>query len=483
MGRSRIQIQILPERHFPEKVNLVMSKSLAQKLGIRTQPFWVTYGSATSTGVLALHSNQSSLIRMSNQLASHLLMTNQTSIYAHFDPYLPRLRLGPLLGVLINTDLQIKGNQDHNFGIMTKFLDECAVAGQSQGVRIAVFEPDHIHLNTQSIRCWVKEKGKWVQQIIPFPDVIYNRITSRRVEQQAILQQKLDHLKRVYHIPIFNEKFLNKYQVHKILLQDEYVSKMLPDTVPFSILDLKKMVKKHPVLYVKPNNGSLGSGIIRITKAPAKWIMQSATPNGTLTRTTKNLTELTQLLKKRIGKQTYLIQQGLQLIRYDQRQVDFRVLAQKNRHGRWHITSSVGRIANDQHIVSNLASGGTVRKANDVLNDLKNIPNKPTVQQLRKTALDICNAFEKLTEGQHYAELGIDLAIDQTGKIWLIEINSKPSKTDDSVISPTILIRPSVTQLMNYVSYLFHKDQQKSHSPPTSTPTPILYKTRGRKSK
>lgn len=482
MGRSRVQIQILPERQFPERTNLVMSKSLAQKLGIRTQPFWVTYGSATVTGTLALHSNHSNLIRMSNQLASHLRMTNQTSIYAYFDPYFPRLRLGPLLGILINNDLHSKGNQEHPFGSLTKFLDECAAAGQSKGVRVAVFEPDHILLGTQTILCWVKEKGKWVQQTIPLPDVIYNRITSRRVEQKTELQNKLDQLKQVYHIPIFNEQFLNKYQVHKILLQDEKVQTMLPETVPFTIHALKLMTKKHPVLYVKPNNGSLGSGIIRITKAPRKWIMQSATPNGTLTRTTKHFTELTQLLRKRIGKQAYLIQQGLQLIRFDQRQVDFRVLAQKNRHGNWQITSSVGRIANDQHIVSNLASGGTIRKANDVLNDLKNLPNKPTVQQLRKTALEICKAFEKLTEGQHFAELGIDLAIDQTGKVWLIEINSKPSKTDDSVINPTLIVRPSVTQLMNYVFHLFSKDLQKSHSPPKPSPTPILFKTRRRKS-
>ena len=37
-----------------------------------------------------------------------------------------------------------------------------------------------------------------------------------------------------------------------------------------------------------------------------------------------------------------------------------------------------------------------------------------------------------------YAEFGIDLAIDQEGKPWIIEENVKPSKQSDQVLSPFV---------------------------------------------
>jgi glutathione synthase/RimK-type ligase-like ATP-grasp enzyme len=224
------------------------------------------------------------------------------------------------------------------------------------------------------------------------------------------------------------------------------------------------MLQRYPILYLKPANGSLGGGIIRLIRQNGRIIYQSTTPSGTLTRLTHSLYHMNQILKQRIKKQSYLIQQGLNLVKCEGRPVDFRVLVQKNRSGNWTITSAVGRIANNQHIVSNLAKGGTIRKASDLLKELKQI-RKPSISQLRKKALEIAKTFESLADG-HFAELGIDLAIDQKGDIWLLEINSKPSKTDDSMISSTNSTRPSVYRLMEYTHFL------------TGLKEPTLFKTK-----
>jgi hypothetical protein len=465
MGLARVQIEILPERHFPDHTNMVMSDKLSKLLNIHTQPFWVTFGSAADTGTLALSKMNSNLIRMSSRLASRLRITNQPLINAQFDSHSLRLRLGPLLGILINAHPE---NEDQIFDTMTKFLDECALTGQSHGVRIAVFAPESIYPESKSIQGWIREKGKWLHATLPFPDVIYNRITSRKVEQQEEVQKKLDLLRSSYRIPIFNENFLNKYQVHQILFKDEQIRKMLPETYTFNGKRLTEMSNRYPVLYLKPSNGSLGGGILRIMKSDGKWVYQSASPNGTITRATRTIHEMNKLLIRKIRRQPYLIQQGLMLVKYEGRQVDFRVLVQKNKLGEWQITSSVGRIANDQHFVSNLARGGTIRKAADVLAELENFPNKPSITTLRNVSLEICHTFDRLAEG-HFAELGIDLAIDQQGKIWLIEINSKPSKTDDTVANPTLTTRPSVTRLIDYVTYLTGLSTPSSSKPDISS--------------
>jgi hypothetical protein len=452
MGRSRVQIQIIPKRHFPENTTILMSHILARRLGINKKKMvqtQISFGAASTSSSIKIFRHKTPLISISPQLAAQLLLYQQPFLTAHFDPRTYRLKLGPLLGILINPPPN--RTAELPFGTMTRFLEECSHCGQTLGIRVAIFFPESIRLDQQRIVGWIFRKGKWIQTIIPFPDVIYNRILSRRIEQKY--ENKLAYLREKHQIPIFNEKFLNKWQVHQILQQDEQMKEMLPETVLFSVGMLKEMLSRYKNLYLKPTNGSLGGGIIRLIYDQKKLIYQSATPNGTITRILRTFQETIKTLKRKIGKQSYLIQQGLTLATFQNRPVDFRVLVQKSKRGEWRITSAVGRIANTQHIVSNLARGGTLRKASDLLKELSFQHKKPTIFQLKRRALEVAKGFERLADG-HFAELGIDLAIDIHGKIWLLEINSKPSKTDDSITNPTSSTRPSVYRLMEYTHYL-----------------------------
>jgi glutathione synthase/RimK-type ligase-like ATP-grasp enzyme len=451
MGLQKVQLQIVSGHQFTNDINIVMSRSVALALGIKSQPFWVTFGGAADTGYLSLSSHSGNLVRIHADLAKKLHLRSQPSIYAHYDDRAMRLQFGPLFGVLINATPDAK--QENVLGPLTKFLDECVLAGITRGTAVAVFQPEQIELDKRIISAWIKEKGKWIITKIPYPDIIYNRITSRRIEEQKNVQKKLDKLTSYHRIPMFNERFLDKWQVHEILKQDDSISSMLPYTIRFSIKKVKASIARFPCLYLKPTNGSLGGGIIRLSKVHQTYLYQYATPNGTSSRITTSFLELSKILTRRIKRQPYLIQQGLSLVTYDKRPVDFRVLTQKNKEGKWSVTSAVARIANDRQIVSNLARGGTLRKVHEFLAELTELSKKPTSSDIRNTAIQIANAFEKNARG-HFAELGIDLALDTNGRIWLLEINSKPSKTDDTVLNQGVKIRPSVTKLFDYVHFI-----------------------------
>lgn len=464
MGQAKIQIQVLPERHFPDHINMVMSHSLAEQLEIQGHPFWISFGSAADTGYVSISRNNNSILRISSHLAKRLKIEDESCISAHFDKKTTRLKLGPLLGILINS--HPKDGTDAPFGEITKFLDECVKAGDNHGLRIAVISPDLIHLESRSIQGYVKEQGKWKRVSLPLPDVIYNRITSRRIEKTITVQKKLERLKNFHLIPFFNDRFLNKMQVHQLLIQNEDAKRMLPETHYLNQQTLKNMLQKYSMLYLKPTNGSLGSGIIRLTRKDKKWIIESAVQNGTSTHTAQTFGELNHVLRNRIKRHSYLIQQGLQLVRFQNRALDFRILVQKNKLGEWAVTSSIARVAGDQQIVSNLAKGGTLRRVKDILAELGNLPNKPSSSEIRNLAILIAKTFENQVEG-HFAELGIDLALDQNGRLWLIEINSKPSKTDDTVHNPTLSARPSVVRLIEYTVYLTTRPKRNTHSPPS----------------
>lgn len=450
MGIAKIQIQILPDHVFPRNVNLLMSRPLIQMLGLVHSPFWITFGSAAETGYFAVTTDRSMVLRVRAQLATRLNLPNINTLHAQYDIHNQRLQLGPMLGIMIDpTPL----HDQPNFRNMGKFLEECCEAGMQQGIYLVIFPPEQVSLDKRTIRGWTYTKGKWQLNTLPFPNVIYNRIHSRKQEQITSVQSIIQRLMKNHRIPIFNEKFLNKQEVYDVLSTDETMNSMLPETHLFQTSTLKEMVQKYSTLFLKPTNGSLGGGIIRVTRSTPMWIVQSTTSTGTQTRKFSKYIELKRALVGRIGKQKYLIQQGLSLVLFQKRPVDFRVLVQKNRQGQWSITSSVGRIANDQQIVSNVARGGTIRKANELLNELE-LPVKPSIQQIRNVALQIAQTFEQNAAG-HFAELGIDLGVDHDGKIWLIEINSKPSKSDDTIVAnPNMTTRPSVKKLLDYTLYL-----------------------------
>ncbi len=464
MGLAKVQIQIMPQQQFPHHIDLVMSQALARKLEIRTPFIWLAFGSAVAKGRVAFGQMNKSLIRISSNLAEQLKINHQPWIRAHFDTHSLRLRFGPVFGILINAHPQEHHAQP--FGLMTKFINECCAAGLSKGIRIAVFTPEHLDLKRNESTAWIKQKRHWRSTTYPLPDVIYNRITSRRIEQEEVLQKKLSLIRNHFRIPLFNERFLDKYQVYQILDKNERIRNQLPRTYLFRDKKSLTLFKQYPVVYLKPTNGSLGSGIIKITRTRDGWIYQASTSVGTVQRTLKSNFKMIQFLQQKIGKKPYIAQQGLRLMKFGNRPVDFRILVQKRREGIWKITSAVARIANSQHIVSNLARGGTIRKAGDVLRELP-YPQKPTLAKMRVTALNIAKAFEQSAEG-HFAELGIDLAIDTHGKIWLIEINSKPSKTDDTVVNPTSHFRPSVLHLIEYVLYLTNKGKYSLPPAPSS---------------
>lgn len=451
MGHARIMIQVLSERYFPPQVNMVVSQSLANRLQLPNHPIWATFGRSSDTAIITTIQTQTPLVRIHSRLAEKLKIRNQQSLNIYYDTRNAKLHFGPVLGILINQD--VLGNDKLRFGMMTRFLEECAQACASKGVALVVFSPEEIRLSKGFLRGWTYQGKQWSLTEAPFPDTVYNRITSRRIERRRELQQKLSILRNTYQIPVFNETFLNKQQVHNLLAKDVHMRLLLPETYPYKPKRLRGMLNRHNVVYLKPTNGSLGQGIIRVTAVDKKWVCQYTEATRTVTRVFPRVEEAFRHLRQKIigSRSPYLIQQGLNLVKWDGRPVDFRVLIQKNGKGVWSVTSTVARVANDQHIVSNLARGGTLRKAGEVLAAVQAV-NKPTLQQIRNKALSIVETFERLSQG-HYAELGVDLVLDRQGKLWLLELNSKPSKTDETV-NPSTVIRPSVNRLVDYVSYI-----------------------------
>src|SRR5690606_18897595 len=117
---------------------------------------------------------------------------------------------------------------------------------------------------------FLNSKGGWTRKIVPLPDVVYNRVTNRRIERSPAMQALKERFVR-RNIPIFNWNFYDKWQIYNILQNEPEVSRYVPESyVDPSPEQIRKMLEKHKFVYLKPTAGSLGKGIYRITHLPGR---------------------------------------------------------------------------------------------------------------------------------------------------------------------------------------------------------------------
>jgi glutathione synthase/RimK-type ligase-like ATP-grasp enzyme len=115
----------------------------------------------------------------------------------------------------------------------------------------------------------------------------------------------------------------------------------------------------------------------------------------------------------------------------------------------------VARTAGSQQFVSNLARGGslsTVSVAVAKCNMSTSVSRLDSAKRLRLAALQIAQGIDTHIPA-HFGELGIDLALDTGGKVWLLEVNSKPSKNDNTPLNEG-KIRPSVRMMIQYARHV-----------------------------
>ncbi|MFY0542903.1 YheC/YheD family protein [Brevibacillus sp. H7] len=436
------------------EIDLYLSQQHMRKLNLTPCTLTVQFGSQTvQARVSGMERTGPAFIRPS--LARALFLPTGYPLLVRYQANQQCLVFGPYLGILVSSyNAQFPSSP---FGLLTAFYNEVADTYRQRGGIVCAFRLKDVNWETRTLRGLVRRNGAWRLVTLPLPQCIYNRLTSRQTEKSDNVGAWIQRCKDLQ-IPFFNERFLNKWHVHTALAKEAQAASYLPKTVRYlGLHELQSMLSEFRTLYVKPTNGSMGRGIYRIRRSAEGYLVTNA---GAGTRLFGSLGSLHQFLNKRTKSTSYLLQQALPLIGISQRPADFRVLVQKNRQGEWAVTSMVARVGQNR-IVSNIARGGSMMSPVQALNVcgpwMSSI--RPSAQTLRSVALKLSHLLEQSLAGQ-YAELGIDLGVDVQGRIWLLEVNSKPSKQVNTVPgaagteSPLKRIRPSVLRLHDYATHV-----------------------------
>lgn len=215
---------------------------------------------------------------------------------------------------------------------------------------------------------------------------------------------------------------VSKWTKNNVLLENELLQPYLPHMQLLTKQTLLEMLSFYPILYLKPDNGMKGKGIIRLTQQDAQFIVQTSDTNITI----PTFEQLTHYLKRLIKDHKYLIQQGIPLLSYDEQPIDFRVLLQRP-YDEWVYAGLVGKLGEKNAITTNFASGGQAVRFREIIMQTLHMPYeeiKNLRDELKRISLLISDQLTSSYAGLR--ELGIDYAIDTEGKIWIIEVNTTP---------------------------------------------------------
>ncbi|MFD0620569.1 YheC/YheD family protein [Paenibacillus sp. GCM10027629] len=215
----------------------------------------------------------------------------------------------------------------------------------------------------------------------------------------------------------------SKWKKTLALLKDNQLRAIIPTTVRFNEQNLNTMLKKHTMLYVKPENGSFGNGVIRVEKHRKHFQYQSKEKIYKF-NTYKLMYDA---LKKMIGKRSYLIQTGIELLKHQKHAFDLRVMVQLNPKHQWEATGIIGRVAAPKKIVTNYHSGGTPKPLEPLLSPYlsKDDLRKKTVE-LNRIGVRTGQAMQRSFAG--VCELGVDIGLDGARRPWIFEVNTSPDR-------------------------------------------------------
>jgi glutathione synthase/RimK-type ligase-like ATP-grasp enzyme len=205
------------------------------------------------------------------------------------------------------------------------------------------------------------------------------------------------------------------------------------------------LLRKYGMVYVKPVTGSCGIGVMRVEQLQGKWSIQEGEKRSYFATFPK----LYLWLDQRIKGKPYLVQRGIHMLRHKGRPIDFRVVIQKGREAKWRVTGMAARVAHPLKAVTNGSQGGSIH------------PAKPLLQRTSggKQAARLLSQFNRMAvvTAQRFSstyprmnELGLDIAVDNKNKPWILEVNTRPDPCPFTKLADSSMIRRMVSYASAY---------------------------------
>ena len=277
------------------------------------------------------------------------------------------------------------------------------------------FNPQDVDLHNKKINGLFLKNGVWTKSITRFPDVIDNS-PPRRASREVYKELEKT-------IPFTMHRIGNKDFVSKRLMSDKrYNGLVIPYKELRSVNDIFEMLQSNAGLIIKPAGGNRGQGIIYVEKKNSKFSVKTL-DNITI----YNRDEFEKYIEK-LAERKFIVQSYISSVTKSNLPFDIRIHVRRGEDGNWKNVKIYPRIGSGKSVESNLSQGGSLAQIGPFLKYNFTESWKEILADLRKLGKEFPVYFQ---EGYDYQldALGLDIGIDEKGKLWLFEVNSFPGST------------------------------------------------------
>jgi hypothetical protein len=290
---------------------------------------------------------------------------------------------------------------------------------QQHGGLSVVVTPKNLTENGVDGFCYLPQHNHWIKMRTPLPDIIYNRL-SRYEDERRFLDQT-EKLASLYHIPVFNPHFFDKWELHLQLQDNEKLIQHLPKTALLSEDTLGEYLSTYPAVYIKKRKSKKGKGIYLIIRNGNTYLMRTTSPSTVLF---PSLGKLARFLQKEEALDSYIIQEAISTLPMKGKKFDYRILAHAN-HNRFTITGVGVRLAKKQQVTTHVPAGGAIVSTDE----LPVTTDHETMNLLINHCGKQLNAFY-----DEIGEFSADVGVTREGKLYIFELNAKPMDFDEPPI-------------------------------------------------
>jgi hypothetical protein len=322
---------------------------------------------------------------------------------------------GPLIGIMAarKSDGSMAGN-GHLFRELQKKLISL------KGISF-IFTPEGMQDGFIHGYIFLPDRLRWMRIKTPFPDLVYNRIPFRRVEQDDKYYAALATLKEK-NIPFFNPCFINKYDLYQLFQHHPILQNFMPKTeIIRKSKDFQCFLENNQSAYLKPAQSAKGKGIYRVTQINQFEILLEGLSKQKIYPTLQSFWNEweTMLIEK-----NYIIQEEVHSDLLNGKRFDFRILAHA-KDNEYQVTGIGIRQSQHQELTTHIPNGGKILSYELVRTKKHDQFIKTIVDHIGKTLSDKIGFF---------GEFSIDAGISLDGKYYIYEVNSKPMRFDEEEI-------------------------------------------------
>lgn len=341
--------------------------------------------------------------------------------------------------------------------------------GRARGVVVYTFAPQDIDWAHRVAwgRTYSPRLGGWVRRAYPLPQAVFNRYPAAAYNQFVLgtIRRLKDH-----GVPFVNSSFVDKYRLHRLLIQWPALRPHLPQTrlCRGSAAPVLELLRTYPSVYMKPVDGSLGSGVVRVRRLGGGRYHVAGRAQGRHFSRIVPARLLASSLRRIAASRRYMAQQGLTLDFLRGRTADIRALIQRDGQGVWQLTGMALRVGASGSVTSNLHGGGHAVRVEGALAPHFGATRTRQIMADVKRVLGLCVAATEHSLGP-MGELGMDLGVDAHGHVWYIESNPKPGRSILTHLHASRQRALSIRRPVDYAIYLARRGHNRNLPPPDFT--------------